>query len=659
MLFKVLLNRRIGVEDRFISQTMDVPLIRTLTSDSHSRPNAPSTFTQTVENTVGLEYIHLAPPSRNLKENIITEWQSTFSAESLKRLPCAVCSKLVKARLIETVAAKTLNLALLRNDDLPTEARPRDYNIELYQQAILNPKGMSDTANLGDLNICRVCHTDLKKQRMPKFALCNWLYYGRSSLPEAIREAFDESSTFERTLISRARSNVLSCRFAVPGTEVSNGEAKGHSFRHSKRGIKGNVVVTPLDVIRLNEVLPPSADTIRDTLCVLFTGPNGKEPDKETIQKMFPVLVRKSRVKQLIRFLLDHNPHYRPVEGFLGYSEEYLNNLFTDSKDCGIPASVEIAVVKDTEVTVAATSAYTQDVQTTLPHDQNNDEDSLLMENVGYTMSEKTPISYEIMKQSAIRRCVEGKPYLKVKKGGKFIPDFDNPYILSWILPHLDPWGIGGFHHPRRKRYISMEDQLCHLLQSEDNMFDKDPEFAFIFSNVIRKKKVTQSIRFSAPTYKYRGIVDSIMSIDRVHLEHLMEKFRVDPMYQPAHDTEKNIVKVLRTINTVTHNVPGSVGQKISMRNELRSIIVAKGAPTLFVTINPSDRDNPMVQLLCRPDPTSVDDIMRGISLNDWNRRILASRNPAACAIFFDTVIKGFIDIILRYGKDGGGIYGV
>lgn len=82
-----------------------------------------------------------------------------------------------------------------------------------------------------------------------------------------------------------------------------------------------------------------------------------------------------------------------------------------------------------------------------------------------------------------------------------------------------------------------------------------------------------------------------------------------------------------------------------------------RGPPTLFVTLNPSDVDHPIVRLLTGED-IDLNDISRGEDLSKWQRSLLAAKNPAACARFFHLMISAFISIILRYGRDSPGVYG-
>jgi len=94
--------------------------------------------------------------------------------------------------------------------------------------------------------------------------------------------------------------------------------------------------------------------------------------------------------------------------------------------------------------------------------------DKILMENVGYTDGDHTPVNYHIMKVMALKRCLQREPVVISGTGSSVVPDFQNPSILAWLFPHLDPWGIGGFYHPNRSIKLTMQEQLAHLLSIDD-----------------------------------------------------------------------------------------------------------------------------------------------------------------------------------------------
>lgn len=75
-----------------------------------------------------------------------------------------------------------------------------------------------------------------------------------------------------------------------------------------------------------------------------------------------------------------------------------------------------------------------------------------------------------------LAHALQRKPFLVSHSGSTFMND-DSPCLLSALFPHLNPWGIGGFHHPARKKscWISLERQVKNLLRQVDSPFESDP----------------------------------------------------------------------------------------------------------------------------------------------------------------------------------------
>ncbi len=166
------------------------------------------------------EASYMSVASEELKRSIISEWQDVMHTHNVRLTVCAVCSRRVARVDSHLVNARTVDLSLLRNDHLPEHVMPSTYSLEEYDGALLDPKGMVDVEECSDIMMCGECHSDVSNAgKMPKFALANWLYYGRDELPADVREAFDRSTWCERVLVSRARASRVSFRFS---------EIKGH-----------------------------------------------------------------------------------------------------------------------------------------------------------------------------------------------------------------------------------------------------------------------------------------------------------------------------------------------------------------------------------------------------------------------------------------------
>lgn len=78
----------------------------------------------------------------------------------------------------------------------------------------------------------------------------------------------------------------------------------------------------------LHDMLPPIGDDIRDTICVPFLE-KGKRPTTEMLKHFGPVLVYKSKMETMIRFLIANNEWYQA--GGVCYSDDNMAVLFSQS----------------------------------------------------------------------------------------------------------------------------------------------------------------------------------------------------------------------------------------------------------------------------------------------------------------------------------------
>ncbi|KAI9060843.1 hypothetical protein FKP32DRAFT_1577333, partial [Trametes sanguinea] len=596
-------------------------------------------------------YLDIA--NTELRRAIISEWEKVMSLSALRDVVCAVCGRCSPEEKITYMKPARLDFSLLCNDSLPEEVLPISYARAEYGGAILHPKGMTRLEARGDLRVCNECRRDLTKRRMPKYALANWLYYGHDRLPDDVQIAFKESTHVERMLISRARASTISFKFS----SLRGHALFGTSPQISQKCMKGNVAIHPQDATHLNEVLPPGNDVIRDTICAVFVGE--KKPTKETIESLHPVCVRKSRVKKMIDFLISKNPHYSMSDEFRGFSQRNMDGLFgPDSAgvEVGVPCAMEVGHIEMSDAVEGATdSGYAPGVE--VPQDPSLADSDMLMENVGYTDGDDTPVSRDEMGRKALSHCLRGGSFVKSQAGSKFVPDFENPQLLSWLFPHLDPWGLGGFYEKRRQRPLTLDQQLKYLLVVDGSPFRHDPDFAFVYYNIRQKKAVLDSVSFQVGASQRERVIAELMRVNVAVLDKLIVAYSRNPRYRPESEEEKALARLLLKVNTVAHDLPGSNGYKITLRNQIRGLINFQGTPTLFITLNPSDRDHPLVRLYAghEIDPEKE---MRGEELSRWQRSVLAARNPDACARFFHKMITNFINVVLRFGRPGNGLFG-
>ncbi|KAG1721602.1 hypothetical protein EDB19DRAFT_1898297 [Suillus lakei] len=312
-------------------------------------------------------------------------------------------------------------------------------------------------------------------------------------------------------------------------------------------------------------------------MCVVFTGQK-QRPSRETIKQMRPVLVTKSRVRRLIE------------KAGVAYSQQNMDALFDDVDsdiDCSVPTALEIChLPRDSEIALNHEGFELRVIDTA----NNITPGDIVMEAVGFTQGDHSSQSREKMKLHALA-------YVLDQKRADFVADND-PGLMSYLFPQLDPWDIGGFYHCGRtsRQHISMEAQVRNLLRQDDSPFRKDANFAFICWNMIQKKEVSKNTTFRVPVSQQESLARELKDIGP-SLTALAEKWT---------RSEKKAVRILRRLQASTKTLRGSAGYKLCRRNEIRSLMKKFCTPALFVTLNPHDLTSHII-------PTIV-----GVELDEW-----------------------------------------
>ncbi|EIW62581.1 uncharacterized protein TRAVEDRAFT_113169, partial [Trametes versicolor FP-101664 SS1] len=105
---------------------------------------------------------------------------------------------------------------------------------------------------------------------------------------------------------------------------------------------------------------------------------------------------------------------------------------------------------------------------------------------------------------------------------------------------------------------------------------------------------------------------------------------------------ERKVVQLMKEVQLVNRNVPGSSASRVAMRNEIRALMATHGMPSFYLTINPADIYSPVVKLLAGAD-IDIDRLLPEDVPDPWEQSILVARNPVIAAKFFNVYIKAFI----------------
>lgn len=308
--------------------------------------------------------------------------------------------------------------------------------------AILWYKALHDPNERGDLDMCVSCQHELVGLgKQPLDSLANFQYYGHEALPDDVHAAFKHATTFDIMMVARARATRITHLYS----SKVEGPMAGTDPEISQSYNKGNVAILPQDSVHVRDVLPPPFDDIQKAMCAVFVGCKVK-PSVHNIKKLSPVLVSKSRVRRMIDFLLANNTLYESAG--VRFSQENMDDLFVPSvhgDDESVPRAVELCHLPPEvgDPLQMGTSGYAnRDV-----NDVASDSEDIVMDSVAYTDGDDTPKSYYHMKASALAWCLARKKFLKMQSGTNLLSERD-PGFLTYLFPHLDPWGIGGFCEP-------------------------------------------------------------------------------------------------------------------------------------------------------------------------------------------------------------------
>jgi hypothetical protein len=258
------------------------------------------------------------------------------------------------------------------------------------------------------------------------------------------------------------------------------------------------------------------------------------------------------------------------------------------------------------------------------------------------------------------------------KKGGGYIqiPHDREPAnefkqdgnLLPMIYPTLFPYGIGGPEDVKRPAVVSLKRHVKHLLSLTDQRFQEHPSFLFTAFNILQRREMLLQTSLKVKKANFSSVASQFASLSPDVIEKVAERAANGQSVSPKNEEERKVLNLLKQVNAVTASVPGSYATRVNMRNEIRGLMVEKGLPSFYITINPADVYNPIVKFLAGSE-IDVDSLLPGEEPSYWDQSVLVAKNPIVAARFFNVYMKAFISALLGFDPDQrnleGGILGV
>lgn len=632
------------------------------------RANAERTKIQERLAKIHSEWPALVPQS--LKDKIITMFREQTSSATLMSVTCASCAESCLSSTCSRENLRDIDIGILQRPDLRLQKNAEqgtstvvDPNwldpdivppvfpspIPSVNDIMLDPAGVH-VENLENiyLTLCKSCKSSIQSGRVPPLALANHMVLGE--IPDQLKDL----TVVEEAMIAMCRAK---CWVVQLKENIS--DSSFASSPNAQRGVKGHIIIYPQRPSAIAKILPPPLDDISTPMCVIFVG--STPPSDEWLrEKAKPLAVRREKVRDALMWLKLHNPLYKDIT---------INHGLLNSLPTNYMLPVHLEHVLPNAARDSLTSRYDTlqpQAPPTLSNPQTNDEpadtNSIPFQNVVITDVDGSAPANEL-RAAAIRHVKKkGGGYIEINHDPAPVNEFFNPDMFPMIYPTLFPYGIGGFENCRRSASVSLKHHTKHLFSLADRRFQEHYSFLFTVFNILQRREILLHTSLKVKKKNFSSIAQSFASVSAEAVHVVSERIARGDWKTCRSAEEQQVINIMKEVNVISSHVPGSAAARVVMRNEIRGLMIEKGLPSFYVTINPADVYNPLVKFLAGAE-IDIDKLLPEHVPDYWEQSLLIAKNPAVAAKFFDIYMRAFISAILGHDPDmpnlDGGIFGI
>jgi hypothetical protein len=198
---------------------------------------------------------------------------------------------------------------------------------------------------------------------------------------------------------------------------------------------------------------------------------------------------------------------------------------------------------------------------------------------------------------------------------------------------------------------------IQHKLNYYDGRFQTDPSFIYAaFTIAQTKERLVMTHLLYKKVFSNRSTVETNSVTSAELKESLTSLAKNKTLYNQGPASDKTL-KVVKNASIVGAKITGSVFERSACRPELLGLVTDKGLPNVFITLNPSDLENPIVSFWNGIVTGGTDEPAMKFNLDTLvgdfpkkpERAKIVGNNPVLPAIFFDTVMNAFLTSFLGY----------
>lgn len=478
---------------------------------------------------------------------------------------------------------------------------------------LLEPEGtFRNEENVLFVRICSLCLNHLqekKREGPPRLALANGLWIGR--VPWQLQQL-----TFAEQLLVA----LLYPRVYVFKLYPKKG-GRGLETEDLQRGMRGNVSTFDINSDAITNMVqgrlmprPPAVLASLVTITFIAAG----QMSKRWLRSFFRV--RRRNIALALEWLKRNNPQYF---GDIEINAERLSRLPEDD----VPEEIMATVRQSDETNVIEEEAdgyapledtlegYETSKAVRSGGEYSGHNGSL---NTNVLSVDSTPdvvplqatgvIDIDLTKVSSDELMLWGLANLTeedkegayaVRHGRQPVHDFTSKQsstqgvdnLFEKAFPCLFPYGQGGLEG-NRSRGVDFQEHARWLMRYHDRRFRRHETFPFIAFGIMQRRQALMSARLqtTASAFEKDAHLFSQLSIPS-----LTRAIKREDIHQGDDDTAVRVLK--KHVRAISSRVQGSDQSRAQLRTQIWSTAICKGPPTLWITINPCDLHDPIVQV--------------------------------------------------------------
>ncbi|KAH7924255.1 hypothetical protein BV22DRAFT_1047590 [Leucogyrophana mollusca] len=585
---------------------------------------------------------YLVVPTEEEVKACFRAFRETTSNSALALSVCVVCGR--EMMHSEGEVEKILDIPNAKQQLHPEHPHPCH---TLCEQMLLAEEHVSGEGEVAKGWVCFECHRSLAADKLPKFALANNLWIGKIPHELAVLTLPEE------LLISRHFPRCYIVKLYPRNGCSGNPD-------HLQRGMVGNVSLYDMNVDAVarmleGQLLPQPVEILASVLAVTYVGT--KKLPKNWLKSTFRV--RRRIVYEALIWLKTYNPVFADIH----ISEDLINRLPEDD----VPSEITSVMRHEDDADIAQREqdSYVPGDDTENEVEGNpNDEEERTDDDQGATVIplkflgvtdtdlNKLPLN-DLMKYALTNLGNDSKESGYVVQHSRFpVSDFGKPRSgdaadegkpnpLAAAYPKLFPYGVGGIEAKRRKT-VGFDEHIRWALQYYDRRFRIHHSFPFVAFSIQQKREALQSARVQM---RRRDFEQDSLVIGSVTVADLKQAEKEEASRVPISNPRVRLLR--KHVFTTSGRVRGSDNSRGLYRGQIWGTCLIHRAPSLWITINPSDIHDPVAQIFVGEE-INMDDFI-ALAGPDSNRRAQnIAKDPYGAAKYFFYIINAVLRTLFQ-----------